>query len=153
MNKPASEKISGLMKNKYLIQYIIILFVLSIGNDAIASSPGTTGARKVASSGIAASYQGTLSGEWRGEINGFYVSGSFTINISADGTVEGSYSGTQSDSISGSVTDSGNFNAQGSAGLCSWSGQIKSSEGGLSGSGTWKGYGGGGSWKGGQNQP
>ena len=140
------------MKNKYLIKYIIILFALSISNNAIAGSPSTTGSVKVATSEIASAYQGTLSGEWSGEIQEFYASGSFTVNISADGTVEGSYSGTQSDSISGSVTDSGNFNAQGSTGLCNWSGQIKSSEGSLSGSGTWTGYDGGGSWRGGQDQ-
>jgi hypothetical protein len=151
MNESASGKISGLMKNKYLIKYIIILFVLSISSDAVAGSPGTTGAGKVAASEIVSAYQGTLSGDWSGEISGYYVSGSFTINISAGGTVEGSYSGTQSDSISGSVTDSGNFNAQGSAGLCNWGGQIKSLEGRLSGSGTWTGYGGGGSWRGGQD--
>jgi len=74
MNKPASGKISGLMKNKYLIKYIIILFVLSISNDAVAGSPGTAGAGKVAASGIASAYQGTLSGEWSGEIHGYYVS-------------------------------------------------------------------------------
>ncbi len=104
-------------------------------------------------SGSVSTYQGTLAGEWRGEINGFYVSGSFAVNISADGTVEGSYSGTQSDSISGSVTDGGNLNAQGSAGLCNWNGRIKSMDGRLSGSGTWTGYGGGGSWQESQDQP
>jgi hypothetical protein len=152
MNKPASEKISGLMKNKYLIKYLIILFVLSISNNAMAGSPGTTAAGKVSASGIASAYQGTLSGEWSGESMGHYFSGSFTINIFADGTVKGSYSGFRSDSISGSVTASGNFNAEGSAGNCTWSGQIKSTEGRLSGSGTWTGFGGDGSWKGGQNQ-
>ena len=52
MNKPASEKISRLMKNKYLIKYIIILFALSISNNAIAGSPSTTGSVKVPQAGL-----------------------------------------------------------------------------------------------------
>jgi hypothetical protein len=153
MNKPTAEKISGLMNNKHLIKYIIILFALSISTNAIAGSSSTTGEGKVAAKVIASTYQGTLSGEWSGEVMSTAINGTFSITILADRTVSGTFSGIHSGSITGTVSASGEINAKGSAGFSDCSGQIKSMDGRLSGSGVWTGYGGSGSWKGGNDQP
>jgi hypothetical protein len=110
------------------------LLVISFSNIAVADG------------GSAAVYQGTLSGEWSGKVQEMSVSGIFSIKISADGTVSGTYSGTQSGTISGSLSSGGKINAHGSAGISDWSGQLNSSGGRLSGSGSWKGYGSGGLW-------
>ncbi len=141
MNKPACGKISRLIKNIYMI----ILFVLLINNYALAASPNSPGASRIASA-----YQGTLAGDWSGEVMGNAINGTFTIKIAADGTVLGTFSGITSGTISGNINASGEINAKGSAGFSEWSGQVKSTDGHLSGSGTWTGYGGSGSWAGGQ---
>ena len=91
-------------------------------------------------------YQGTLVGDWHGEVMGISVRGTFSVSVSADGAVSGTYSGFQSGTISGAVDDSGHLNAKGAAGISDWSGRLNSADGRVSGSGTWTGYGGGGFW-------
>jgi len=91
-------------------------------------------------------YKGNLLGEWSGEVSGMPVNGTFSVSISDDGKVAGSFSGFEEGTISGTVSASGEIIAQGSAGLGEWIGKIRASNGVLSGSGSWKGYGGGGTW-------
>jgi hypothetical protein len=134
MNKLGIDKIFRLASIENFIKSVIILFVISFCNVAIADS------------GSVSVYQGILSGDWHGEVMGVPVRGTFSISIAADGTLSGSFSGYESGTISGMVSSSGNINAKGSAGISEWRGQINFSEGYLSGNGTWKGYGGGGSW-------
>lgn len=97
-----------------------------------------------------AKYQGTMSGEWTGEVTlgeSRSVSGVFKVTISAEGAISGTFSGLMSGTIAGTVSPSGEINAKGSAGLGDWKGQIKIENGRLSASGTWDGYSGSGSWK------
>jgi hypothetical protein len=121
--------------SEHLIKFIIILLVISFCNVAIAGGESVAG------------YKGTLTGEWSGEVMGVGVSGTFSISISADGTVSGSFSGFESGTISGTVSASGDINAKGSAGFSEWIGKLNISNGRLSGSGSWKGYGGEGLWR------
>lgn len=132
--------------------------VVAVGGVAAAAGGGGGGGGSGGSStattdGVVpvgtSAYQGSMSGGWSGSVDGMHVSGSFTINIAPCGTVSGSYSGDESGSISGSVSGTGVLSARGSAGGATWSGQINSSGGRLSGGGSWSGYGGGGSWSGG----
>ncbi len=123
-----------LTKPRCFIASIIILLVISFSNVAIADD------------GSAAEYKGTMSGEWSGEVMRELISGTFSITISADGTISGTFSGFASGTISGTVSASGNITAKGSAGFSEWIGKLSISEGKLSGSGSWKGYGGEGLW-------
>ena len=134
MSKLRIDKIFKLASIEHLIKSIIILLVISFSNVAMADG------------GSAAVYKGTLSGEWSGEVMGVDVNGTFSINISDDGTVSGTFSGLQSGTITGTVSDSGEINAKGSAGFSEWIGKLSISDGRLSGSGSWKGYGGDGLW-------
>jgi hypothetical protein len=133
------------MKIKHLFKLVIILLVL-FSNVVVANSQGAAGAGAVTKNKNASAYQGTLSGEWSGDVMGVSVRGTFSISIAADGTVSGSFSGFESGTISGTVSGSGEINAKGSAGFSDWSGQLSVVEGRLSGSGTWTGYGGTGLW-------
>lgn len=145
MNKRGIEKRLRLIKIKHLFKLVIILLVL-FSNVVVANSQGAAGAGTVAEGKSAVVYQGTLSGDWHGEVMGVPVRGTFSISIAADGTVSGTYSGFESGTIFGTVSSSGYINAKGSAGISDWSGQLNSSGGRLSGNGTWSGYGGGGLW-------
>jgi hypothetical protein len=120
--------------SKHLIRSIIVLLVISFSNVSVADT------------GSVAVYEGTLSGEWSGEVMREPVSGTFSITISADGTISGTFSGFQSGIISGTVNAGGNISVKGSAGFSEWIGKINISDGRLSGSGSWKGYGGEGVW-------
>jgi hypothetical protein len=100
----------------------------------------------VAENGNVSAYKGNFSGEWSGEANGMPVNGTFSVSISDDGKVAGSFSGFVEGTISGTINASGEIKAHGSAGLGEWVGNITSSSGALSGSGSWTGYGGGGTW-------
>jgi hypothetical protein len=145
MNKRGIEKRLRLIKIKHLFKLVIILLVL-FSNVVVVNSQGAASAGTVAEGKSAVVYQGTLSGDWHGEVMSVSVSGSFSISIAADGTVSGTYSGFQSGTISGTVSGNGEINAKGSAGFSDWSGQLSVVDGRLSGSGTWSGYGGGGLW-------
>jgi hypothetical protein len=134
MNKSGIDKIFKLANIRHLAKSIIILLVISFSNIAIADG------------GSAVVYKGTMSGEWSGDVMGVSISGTFSISISADGTVSGSFSGVESGTISGTVSAGGTISAKGSAGFSEWIGKLNISEGRLSGSGSWKGYGGGGLW-------
>jgi hypothetical protein len=145
MNKWGIEKRFRLMKIKHLFKLVIILLVL-FSNVVVANSQGAADAGAATKNKNASAYQGTLSGEWHGDVYGVSVRGTFSISIAADGTVSGSFSGFESGTISGTLSSSGYINAKGSAGFSDWSGQLNSSGGRLSGSGSWTGYGGGGLW-------
>jgi hypothetical protein len=145
MNKRGIEKRLRLIKIKHLFKLVIILLVL-FSNVVVVNSQGAAGAGTVAEGKSAVVYQGTLSGDWHGEVMSVSVSGRFSISIAADGTVSGTYSGFQSGTITGTISASGEINAKGSAGFSDWSGQLSVVDGRLSGSGTWSGYGGGGLW-------
>lgn len=145
MNKKGIEKRLRLIKIKHLFKLVVILLVL-FSNVVVANSQGAAAAGTVAEGKSAAAYQGTFSGEWRGDVMGVSVSGTFSITISAEGIVSGTFSGVQSGTITGTISASGEINAKGSAGFSDWSGQLSVVDGRLSGSGTWSGYGGGGLW-------
>jgi hypothetical protein len=145
MNKRGIEKRFRLMKIKQLFKLVIILLVL-FSNAVVTNSQGVAGAGVVTQNKNASAYQGTLSGEWSGDVYGVSVRGTFSISIAVDGTVSGFFSGFESGTISGTVSGSGYINAKGSAGFSDWSGQLNYSGGRLSGSGTWIGYGGTGLW-------
>ena len=145
MNKRGIENRCRLMKIKQLFKLVIIILVL-FSNVVVANSQGAAGTGAVTKNKNASAYQGTFSGDWHGDVMGVSVRGTFSISIAADGTVSGSFSGFESGTISGTVSGSGNISAKGSAGFSDWSGQLNSSGGRLSGSGSWTGYGGGGLW-------
>lgn len=145
MNKWGIEKRFRLMKIKYLFEFVILILVL-FNNVVGADYQGAAVAGALAESENASVYQGTLSGDWHGEVMGTAISGTFSITISAEGIVSGTFSGVQSGTITGTVSASGEINAKGSAGLSEWSGRLSISEERLLGSGTWTGYGGGGLW-------
>jgi len=145
MNKREIEKRFRLIKSKHSFKLIIILLVL-FSNAVVAPFQGAAGAGAETKNKNASAYQGTLSGEWHGDVHGISVRGTFSISIAADGTASGSFSGLESGTISGTVSGNGYINAKGSAGFSDWNGQLNSSGGRLSGSGSWTGYGGGGLW-------
>ncbi len=126
-----------------LITTVIILFSSFVAAEA-------QGKVKSENKSIA-NYQGTVSGEWGGDVSvsndSWVVNGTFSVTISADGIVSGTFSGFKSGTITGTISPSGEINAKGSAGFSEWKGQVNVENGHLSGSGTWKGYGGTGSWK------
>jgi hypothetical protein len=125
---------------KSLISCAIIILIISFSNFILADAQPTAKDKGTAD------YKGTLSGDWSGEVMGSLERGTFAVNISSDGRVTGTYSGIQSGTITGAVSDSGQINAKGSAGISEWDGQLKSSNGRLSGTGTWTGYNVTGSW-------
>ena len=104
---------------------------------------GTTG-------GGSSPFEGSFSGNWNGTCEGFNVRGTFSMAVSSNGRVRGSFKGDDSGSISGNVTNSGSLSAAGgSAGECTWKGQIKQSGNSLNGNGTWScGSGCSGTWSG-----
>ena len=117
--------------------------VVAVGGVAAAAGGGGDGggggATSDGSGEDTSAYAGGFSGGWSGSIEGFPVSGSFSITIGSDGTVSGSYSGSESGSISGSISGDGDLSAQGSAGNSIWSGNISVSGGSRTGSGSWSG--------------
>ena len=82
---------------------------------------------------------GAGSGTWAGGCPSGSVSGTFTMEIDNDGNVTGTYAGSASGTIVGTVTPSGVFDASasGTAGPCSWSGNISGFGSTLTGSGSW----------------
>jgi len=146
MHKEITGKKFGLTAVTRLVTFVIIMFFL-LSNLVVADAQNKA---KSEDKNIA-KYQGTLSGEWDGQVSvanhSATVSGTFSITISADGKVSGTYSGLQSGTITGTINNKGELNAEGSAGISDWSGQLSVEDGRLSGSGTWQGYGGGGLWK------
>lgn len=141
------QKILRLTKSKQLISFIVIISILSFGSSIVlAESNRLAGKSQALEVKAASPYKGTLSGEWNGEVMSVSVSGTFTATIAADGTVSGTYAGFETGTITGTINDSGYINAKGSAGISDWSGQLNSSDGRLSGRGTWTGYNVTGSW-------
>ena len=134
MNQDELNEMLGAFGRKQFVKIsIIILFLIYA---AIAS----------AENGNVSAYKGNVSGKWSGEANGISVNGTFSVSIPDDGKVAGSFSGFVEGTISGTISASGEIRAQGSAGLGEWIGKISVTNGVLSGSGSWKGYGGGGMW-------
>ena len=131
-NKWAKKFISVMSTS--VVKFVIILTVISFCS--IASVEG----------GNESPFQGTLSGEYNGDVMGMSVWGSFTLTISADGTVSGKYKGYGDGAISGSVSKSGGINAKGSAEIAEWTGTISIKDGRLAAKGTWEGLSGGGRW-------
>jgi len=141
MNKEnTKKKLSGTGITHLAKFFIIVIFIFS--SLAAADAQSKAGAENKNT----AKYQGTLSGEWGGEVMSTPVSGTFSITILADGTVSGTFSGIQSGTITGTISSKGEINAKGSAGIAEWNGQVSVKDGHLSGSGTWEGYGGDGKW-------
>lgn len=125
--------ISTFRRKQFVKLSIIVLFLFYA---AIAS----------AENGNVSAYKGNFLGEWNGEASGMPVNGTFPVSISDDGKVAGSFSGFAEGTITGTISASGEIRAQGSAGLGEWIGNLRTANGVLSGSGSWKGYGGGGTW-------
>jgi len=134
MNQAEFNKRLSVPGRKQFIEISIIILFLFYA--AIAS----------AESGNVSAYKGNFSGEWSGEVSGVPVYGIFSVSILDEGKVAGSFSGFEEGTISGTVSADGLINAKGSAGLSEWTGKVSVTEGKLSGSGSWKGYGGGGAW-------
>jgi hypothetical protein len=142
MNKEITQKKFSLTTITHLIKFGIILFFL-FSNLVAAEAQSASKSQD----NNTAKYQGTLSGEWSGQVRSENPNGTFSMTISADGTISGSFSGFESGFIIGTLSSEGKINAKGSAGFSDWSGQVSVENGRLFGSGTWKGYGGAGSWK------
>jgi len=107
----------------------------------------------LADNGNSSAYEGTISGEWSGDIQGHFVSGTFLMKIAADGTVSGSVDasgsilGSEPAAIKGKVNPDGNIRAKSFAlSEWSWEGKITKVGGRLEGGGLIKGSGISGTW-------
>jgi hypothetical protein len=141
MNKEITEKKFNLTIIMRFIKYFIILFLLF--SNLVAADAQRTANSKDKNT---AKYQGTISGEWSGQIMSQQVDGTLSLTIAANGTVSGTFSGFKSGTIAGTVSSSGELHTSDSSGI-NFSGHLSIADRRLSGNGTWEGFGGTGSWK------
>ncbi|MBN1473174.1 MAG: hypothetical protein JW914_01035 [Syntrophaceae bacterium] len=131
-----------IQRNIKTIHFVIIALFVLFANNALAESKDAN------------PYQGIISGQWSGNIQGAFMSGTFSMKIAADGALSGSCSeaslilGSKPVAIAGNVSSDGNLKAESEGGITAWKwdGKLAVSGGRISGSGLFTGSGSNGNW-------